>query len=296
MNLDRIRLFVKVAQLKNFSAAARSAGLSPAAVSKQVQLLEEELGVKLLHRTTRQVTLTEAGQGFFLRANSALGELTEAIEAAGEQQNVPKGVLRVGAPVAFGHMYLLPLMAKFALAHPEVQMDVTLDDRMMDPVAEGYDVVIRIGPLHDSTLVMKPLGLSPLLLVASHDYLKKAGVPKVPGDLKNHRMIAYSNNSGAFEWHYRGPKGETGHVRMEAAMKTNSADMMLMAARQGVGLTMLPKFLVEESLRDNKLVQVMPDYMQLHLRQVVALTLPGRQRTAKVQAFLKYLGELPKFG
>lgn len=296
MNLDRIRLFAKVAQLRSFSAAARSAGLSPAAVSKQVQLLEEELGVKLLHRTTRQVTLTEAGQVFYLRANAALLELTEAVESVGEQQDTPKGTLKVGAPVAFGHMYLLPLMARFARQYPEIVLDVDLDDRMMDPVAEGYDVVIRIGPLHDSTLVMKPLGLSPLLLVASPAYLGKAGWPKHPQEVKTHRMIAYSNYSGAFEWHYRGPDGEVGHVRMEAALKTNSADMMLAAARDGVGLTLLPKFMVQASLETGELVQVLAGYVPTQLRQVVALTLPTRHRTAKVQAFLEALSVLPKFG
>lgn len=296
MNLDRISIFVKVAQLKNFSAAARELGLSPAAVSKQVQLLEEELGIKLLHRTTRLVTLTEAGQGFFVRANTALNELSEAIELAGEQQHLPRGTLRVSAPVTFGHMFLMPLMAKFAEAYPEIVLEVSFDDRMVDAVAEGYDVIIRIGPMHDSSLMMKPLGMSPLLLVASPGYLKARGTPKTPGELKHHRLIGYSNIGGAFEWMYQGPKGEHGHIRAECALRTNSAEMMREAAVQGTGLVLLPKYMVGDRVERGALVHVMPEYSTVPLRQVVALMPPTRHRTAKVQAFLNHLTSLPKFG
>lgn len=295
MNLDRIALFLHVARLKNFSAAARELGLSTAAVSKQVQLLEEDLGIKLLHRTTRLVTLTEAGHGFFLRANAAVHELSEAIQQAGEKQNLPRGTLRVSMPVTFGHTYMLGLLNSFAEKYPDIILESTFDDRMVDPVAEGYDVVIRIGPMHDSSLMMKPLGLSPLLLVASPTYLKSAPALKTPNDLKNHRIIGYMGHGAAFEWTYQGPKNQNGHLRTDCTMRTNSAEMMLAAARAGNGITLLPKLLACIGLDAGDLVQVLPGYVTTPLRQIVALTAPSRQRTAKVQAFLGHLNDLPKF-
>ncbi|RYG60290.1 MAG: LysR family transcriptional regulator [Alphaproteobacteria bacterium] len=294
MNLDRIRFFLEVARLKNFSGAARGLGLSPAAVSKQVQLLEDELGVKLLHRTTRQVTLTEAGQAFFMRANTAFTELGEAIEQAGEQQNAARGLLRVSVPVTFGHMYMLPLLASFAEAYPEITLEASFDDRMVDVLAEGFDVVIRIGPMHDSTMVMKPLGLSPLVLVAAPGYLKTRGTPRLSADLKTHRLLGYTHHGGAFEWHYQTPDGAAGHVRAECAMRTNSASMMLAAAVQGQGIALLPKFALGGTLLNGELVQVLPDHVTVPLRQVVALTPSARHRSAKVQAFMKHLATLPK--
>ncbi|RYG60528.1 MAG: LysR family transcriptional regulator [Alphaproteobacteria bacterium] len=294
MNLDRIRFFLDVARLKNFSAAARGLGISVAAVSKQVQLLEDELGVKLLHRTTRQVTLTEAGQAFFMRANTALAELGEAIEQAGEQQNAARGLLRVSLPVTFGHMYMLPLLASFAEAYPEITLEASFDDRMVDVLAEGFDVVIRIGPMHDSTMVMKPLGLSPLVLVAAPGYLKTRGAPRQPADLKTHRLLGYTHHGGAFEWHYQTPDGVGGHVRAECAMRTNSANMLLAGAVQGQGIALLPKFVLGGTLLNGELVQVLPDHVTVPLRQVVALTPSARHRSAKVQAFMKHLGTLPK--
>lgn len=295
MNLDRISFFIKVAQLKNFSAAARELGLSPAAVSKQVQLLEEELGVKLLHRTTRQVALTEAGQGFFVRANTALAELGEAIALVGEQQHLPRGTLRISAPVTFGQMFMLPVLASFAEMYPDITLEVTFDDRMVDALTEGYDVVIRIGPMHDSSMMMKPLGLSPLMLVASPTYLKAHKMPKVPVDLKGHRLLGYVNHGGAFEWAYQGPDGQHGHVRAECVLRTNSGEMLLAAAIKGQGITLLPKFMLGGTLALGELVQVLPEYATIPLRQVVALTQPTRHRTAKVQAFLNHLAQLPKF-
>ncbi|PZP39101.1 MAG: LysR family transcriptional regulator [Pseudomonas fluorescens] len=296
MNLDRISLFVRVARLSSFSAAARELGHSAAAVSKQIMLLEDELGVKLLHRTTRQVTLTEAGQAFFLRSNAALNELNEAIEIAGEQQNTPRGTLRVSVPVSFGHQHMLPALSSFAEAYPEILLDVTFDDRMVDVVSEGFDVVIRIGPMHDSSMMMKPLGLSPLLLVASPTYLKTKGTPTVPNDLKHHQLIGFSQHGGAFDWTYQAPDGHQGHLRAECSLRTNFAEMMLSAAVHNQGIALLPKFALADHLSTGKLVQVLPTYPTVPLRQAVALTPPTRHRTAKVQAFLNHLGKtLPKF-
>lgn len=294
MNLERIRLFTAVASAKSFSAAARAQGMSPSAISQQVQLLESELGVKLLHRTTRQVTLTEAGQAFFLRSKSALAELTEAVELVGEQQHTPRGTLRISAPVAFGHMHLLPLLTGFAEKYPDVILETTFDDRMVDPVTEGYDILIRIGPLHDSTLIMKPLGLSPLLLAASPRYLATHGTPQHVNDLKGHRLLAYLLHGTMFEWQYQSPTGQTGHFRAEPALRTNATDLLLASAVQGLGIALLPQFALKSHLENGTLTQVLPTYSTVPLRQIVALTHATRHRTAKVQAFWQHLSTLSK--
>jgi DNA-binding transcriptional LysR family regulator len=144
--------------------------------------------------------------------------------------------------------------------------------------------------------MMKPLGMAPFMMVASPAYLRKAGVLKLPTDLKQHQIVGYANHGGAFEWTYQGPKGVQGHMRAECALRTNSAEMMREAVVQGLGVAMLPKFMVQPLIDEGVLAQVLPEYLCVPLRQVVALTPPTRHRTAKVQAFLTHLSSLPKFG
>lgn len=287
--LGRIEIFLEVAKLQSFAKAAKALGMTGPAASKQVMALEGELGVKLLHRTTRLVTLTEEGTEYYERARHALEELKDAAAEVQDRKSTPKGSLKINIPLSFGHQHLLPVIAGFAKKYPDVVMDVSLEDRMVDVIAEGFDLVIRIGALQDSTLISRHLADCPLLMVASPDYLRKYEMPKSPGNLKQHRIITFSNQGGVGEWKYKDRNGKIGTFRSGGHFRANTAEMMLQAALDGVGIVVLPIFAVSTYLQAGQLVLVLPEYEITPLRQIVALMPPNRYRSAKVQLFLDWL-------
>ncbi|MCE2926319.1 MAG: LysR substrate-binding domain-containing protein [Rickettsiales bacterium] len=287
--LSRIRVFVEVAKRKSFVAAGKALGITGPAASKQVMLLEDELGAKLLHRTTRVVTLTDEGAVYYERARVAIEELQDAADALRDVKSIPKGMLKISAPLSFGHQHLLPTFSGFAVKYPEIQMDVVLEDRAVDVVAEGFDIVIRIGVMKDSSLTMKPLAECPIVAVASPLYLKQHATIKAPNDLKVHRMIGYALAGSAVEWRYQHRKGKTGSVKTECVLRANTAEMMLQAALDGVGIAILPGFTVATYLKSGKLVRVLKDYESYPRRQIVALMPPDRHRSLKVKLFIEWL-------
>ncbi|NBO18513.1 MAG: LysR family transcriptional regulator [Proteobacteria bacterium] len=294
MQLGRVRIFVEVARQQSFAAAAAALGITGPAASKQVMALEDELGVKLLHRTTRKVTLTDEGAVYFERVKHALEELEEAAGEVRELRAAPKGVLKINAPLSFAHMHLLPVLSGFARKYPELCMDVSLEDRMVDVIADGFDVVIRIGVLHDSSLVMRPLAECPIVPVASPGYVRHHGAPGTPAELKRHRIIGYAYQGGQAEWKFRDAQGKTGTVRNECSFRANTAEMMLQAALDGVGIATLPLFVVATYVQAGQLVRLLPDYDTHPMRQIVALMPPSRYRSAKVKLFLNWLDEACK--
>ena len=285
----KIEIFLEVAWLQSFSKAAKALGITGAAVSKQVAALEEELGVKLLTRTTRMVSLTDEGAIYFERARHAMEELNEAAEQLRDMKATPKGVLKLSAPVSFGQAHLLPALSSFAKKYPDVILEVTFDDRMVDVMSEGFDMVIRIGAMVDSALAAKHLGNCPLLPVASPAYLKAHGLPQTPAELKQHRIISYSNQGVGFEWRYRGSNGKTGSVRAESMLRANSAEMMLQAALDGIGITVLPIFTVATHLKAGQLVRILPEYETDPERKITALMPPNRYRSTKVKLLLDWI-------
>lgn len=289
--LNHIEVFLEVARQQSFAKAAKTIGITGPAASKQVQALEEELGVRLLNRTTRLVTLTEEGAIYYDRARLAMEDLREAAELAQESKISPKGTLRVSAPLSFGQMHLLPLLSGFAKKYPDLTLDVSLDDRMVDVMKDGFDVVIRIGVPQDSTLMSRHLGEAPILLVASPAYLEAHGTPKTPDDLSHHRLIAYSYQGGTSEWRYRDPSGKNGAFRAEGHFRANTSDMMLQAALDSVGIALLPHFCVSIPLQSGQLVHVMPGYETTPLRHITALMPPNRHRSTRVRLFLDWLVE-----
>lgn len=292
--LNRLEIFLEVAKNQSFAVAARRLGISGAAASKQVMVLEEDLGVKLLHRTTRRVTLTEEGTRYYERTTHAMDELREAAEELREHRSTPKGSLKISVPLSFGHQHLLPALAGFAKKYPELRMDVALEDRAVDVIGEGFDVVIRIGAIRDSSLVMRQLALSPFYLVASPAYLAQYGAPRAPNDLKQHRMIAYSLHGGSMEWKYQSPKGAVATVKCTGVFRANTAEMMMEAALAGVGIALLPAFSCANHLHAGNLVALLPEYHSHPERQIVALMPPNRHRTAKVSLFLDWLEQACK--
>jgi DNA-binding transcriptional LysR family regulator len=292
--LGRIEIFLEVARQQSFAAAARCLGITGPAASKQVMTLEEELGVKLLHRTTRLVTLTDEGALYYERARLALEELKDAASQLQEMKSAPTGSLRINAPLSFGHLHLLPVLSGFAKQYPEVAMDISLEDRMVDVVAEGFDIVIRIGVPVDSSLISRKLADCPIYVVASPAYLAAYGTPQTPADIKRHRVIAYAHQGGGYEWKYRDAQGKTGSLRGEGSLRANTADMMVQAALDGVGIAMLPVFSVATLIRSGQLIRLLPDCETYPLRQILALMPPNRYRSAKIRLFLDWLASACK--
>ncbi len=264
LNLQQLSSFLAVVRAGSFVGAADDSGLSKAAVSRHVAELEEHLGVRLLHRTTRRLSLTDDGQRFHARSSeliAALEELeAETVSSGGEAT----GVLRINAPLTFGNLHLAPLWSRFMAAHPKVSLDITLNDRLVDLVEEGYDLAIRITNMTDSLLVSRRLATTRIVLCASPDYLATHAVPTHPRELAGHKIIAYSYWSAGDHWQFTGPDGDV-PVRVKPCIHTNSGDTCRTIALEHQGIILQPDFLVGRDLKQGTLVELMPDYRSIEL-------------------------------
>jgi DNA-binding transcriptional LysR family regulator len=254
--------FVAVVEAGSFVGAADALGLSKAAVSRQVGELERRLGTRLLHRTTRRLSLTDDGQLFHARAKEVLAAIDEAESEITSRSGEPSGLLRINAPLTFGVLHLAPLWGRFADAHPKVSLEIDLSDRIVDLVEEGYDLAVRITNLPSSQLVSRQLAKSRMVLCASPDYLARHGVPAHPRDLAAHRVISYSYWSTRDEWSFTGPDGEV-RVRTQPRIHANNGDTCRAAALDHQGIILQPDFLVGDDLRQGTLVELLPDYASL---------------------------------
>src|SRR5271166_1659494 len=221
--------FVAVVDEGSFVAAANVTGQSKAAVSRHVGELERRLGTRLLQRTTRRLSMTAEGQAFYARCKELLAAIDEAEAELTSTRSEPSGLIRVNAPLTFGVLQLAPLWGRFCDENPKVSLDVTLTDRVVDLVEDGFDIAVRISTLPSSTLVSRKLGSTRLLLCASNAYLEKHGVPRKPADLAAHRVISYTYLSTQDEWQFTGPSG-TENVRINACIHTNNGDTCRRAA------------------------------------------------------------------
>ena len=259
-NIQEMRSFIGVVEAGTFVGAADAIGLSKQAVSRHVAELERRLGVRLLHRTTRRLSLTEEGETFFLRARELLSEMDrlEADVASGSAE--PTGLLRINAPLTFGILHLAPLWGRFLTLYPQISLDVDLSDRLVDLVEEGYDLAVRISNLPSSTLVKRKLASTRMILCASPGYLEKNGVPATPDELKRHTMISYTYVTTGDEWSFTGPDGSRTRVRMNSRLHTNSGDTCRAAALEDHGVILQPDFLVAQDIRQGRLLELMPDH------------------------------------
>lgn len=261
---QQLNSFLAVVKAGSFVGAADALGLSKAAVSRHVAELEQRLGVRLLHRTTRRLSLTDDGQRFHARA----GELVEALQAleaeTASRGGEATGLLRINAPVTFGNLHLAPLWPRFTAAHPKVSLDITLNDRVVDLVDEGYDLAVRITPLANSQLVSRRLATTRIVLCASPGYLAAHGTPTHPRELVDHQVLAYSYWTTGDDWRFAGPDGEVA-VRVQPRIHTNSGDTCRIAALEHQGIILQPDFLVGPDLQAGTLVELMPDYRSIDL-------------------------------
>jgi DNA-binding transcriptional LysR family regulator len=282
MKLDGIATFVTVAESGSLSEAARRLRLSRSVVSERLAELEREVGAVLLRRTTRKLSLTEDGAAFLARASRIVREVEEAASELAERRGELVGPLRISAPVTFGRMHLGPAIFPFLARHPEIRLMLDLDDRRIDVTAEGYDAVVRHGPLPDSSLVAWRLATSRRVLVASPGYLARHGTPASPAELETHRGIFYSNR-GVEDWRFVGANGIT-IVRGAFGLGLNNGDMMRDAAIAGLGIMLAPAFIVGAAIRAGQL-RTIDIGVQAEPEAIYIAHPEGRHPSAKLRAF-----------
>jgi DNA-binding transcriptional LysR family regulator len=285
-----MRSFRKVLELGSFSAAARQLGLSKAAVSKQVSELESYLGATLIHRTTRRLHPTDAGQAYFESAVALLDELEAADAAVRHLQSEPSGTLRVSVPSAFGQVCLSAMLSELGRRHPKLTVSVEASDRLVDLVEEGFDAAIRIrATLPDSTLIAKRIRQIPIHVVAAPGYLKAHGTPQKPDDLSRHNCFIYTLSSRPFEWSFRGTGGSR-QVKVRGTIHANHGHLLLEPLRDGEGIAMLPEFLLAQDLEKGTLVPILTKFPADPLTLFVVYP-PSRHSSPKIRALVDIVGE-----
>lgn len=287
--LSSLKAFVKVVELGSFSEAGRQLRLSRSAVSKYIADLENDLGVQLLNRTTRQASPTENGQAYFERALSILADLDAADQMVAHQQSTPRGLLRVNAPMSFGTIKLGPALADFMALYPELQIQLVLTDEHVDPVQEGLDVTLRIAELESSSLIARKIMPIARVVCASPDYLATHGTPKHPSELRRHKLLTYGFLLTGNQWKLSGPDGDH-WVQPDWTLCANNAEVLRDAAVKHRGVALLPAFLAEQQLKSGALRIILPDYKS-PLIALYAIYPPTRHLTMKVRLFIDFLVE-----
>jgi len=254
LKLEFIQALAAIAETGSITGAARRLGISKSVVSERLRELERTLGAKLVHRTTRRLSLTDDGSAFYERAKRILREVDGAASELAQRRGTLTGPLRISAPVSFGSLHLGPVLFTFLAQHPDIELTLELDDRFVNILAEGYDAIVRHGPVHDKRIIVKRLDSSRRLLVASPDYIKRCGTPASLQELERYRGIIYSNR-GAADWRFRvGRKFTT--ARPAAALHVNNGLLMRDAAVAGLGIALLPTFFLEPPLKKGTLTVV----------------------------------------
>jgi DNA-binding transcriptional LysR family regulator len=278
--------FVKVVDVGGFAAAARKLDMSPSTVITHVRALEERLGVRLLNRSTRRVSLTEVGQAYYERCLQILADVDDAENVAQALQSTPRGTLRLNASVAIPP-FLAPVIAEFSSLFPDVAITMAMTDRMVDLVEEGFDLAIRTIATPDSSLIVRRIASFRLLVCAAPDYLAKHGTPQRPSDVANHNCLLYSYAPKDTEWTFIGPEGEQ-RIPVSGNLHSNSANALRLAAVHGQGLAILPSFLLVDEIRSGKLVPVLTEF--LREEHPISAIYPHRHHlSAKVRSFLDLL-------
>jgi DNA-binding transcriptional LysR family regulator len=281
-------VFAKVVEQGSFARAAERLSISTSACSRQVAELEAHLGSRLLHRTTRRLSLTESGQGFYERCVQLLADLEDAEIAAGESAAKPRGTIRLTTSINFGVRHVSPAIGEFLVKFPEVKFDVSLSDRIVDLVEEGYDLAIRIGSAGGDSVVARKLGASRIVACAAPAYLEARGVPKVPEDLARHTCLTYEYMPVRNVWQFRGKDGREHAVRISGPLHCNNGDLLAAAAVAGVGIVYEPEFILGPDIKAGRLVPILTSY-QSNPGPIYAVYPSRRYLTAKVRAFVDFL-------
>jgi len=278
--LAALEAFARVAETGSFSAAARALNLSKSLISRQISALEAELGARLIARTTRSLSLTEAGRGYYDQVARILAQMEEADLSVSQLQATPRGKLRVNAPMSFSLLRLAPVLPDFLALYPEIDVDIVMNDRRVDLMDEGFDLAIRLGRLADSSLVARKLGVMQRFIVGSPAYFARHKAPRTPADLHAHSCIRSRMPSGGiYQWEFE-RRGETVRVDGKGVLTLDEPNLMLEAARAGLGLAYLTEWNVAADLQAGTLVRVLADWTQP--MDGLCLYYPGRRHVPAV--------------
>ena len=294
-NLTGMAIFARVAEAKNFSEAARRLGLSKSVVSKQVARLERSLGARLINRTTRRLSLTEAGTAFYEHCARLVAE-AEAAELAVTRLSVtPRGVLRASSPAAFGHLHLAPAIPEFLHRFPEMAVELVMNDRMVDLAEEGFDIAIRLTEEPAPNLVARKIAPVRWVVCATPDYLRRHGKPKAPAELVKHNCLYYSYQGSGDLWRFSGPRGDVS-VSVSGNFRVNNSEAVREAALGHLGIALLPTFAAGQELQAGRLVPLLTDYGPLGAigKNVYCVYLSNRQVSPKLRAFVDFFAD--RFG
>ncbi|MET0613204.1 MAG: LysR family transcriptional regulator [Pseudomonas caspiana] len=294
--LQAMSVFVRVVETGSMTAAALECGMSTTMVGNHLRALEQRLGVSLLKRTTRRQGLTEFGATYYQRCVDVLALVADSEQLAAQSQDIPQGTLRITAPFTFGSESLAPALSEFIDRYPQIKLDIVWSNERMDLIGQGFDAAIRLGRLHSSSLIARPLQDYTLTLCAAPSYLKRRGIPLEPMDLQQHDCLAFAYPAGddwsAAEKHWRltGADGEV-RVPVSGPITMNTSAGLHKAARAGAGIVMMPDALVREDLADGRLIALLPDY-QLPCRPMHLLYAQDRYRSPKLRSFVDFVMEL----
>src|SRR5216683_4454139 len=287
-DLEGLAIFAKVAETRSFAAAAAELNLSKATVSKAVSRVETKLRTQLFNRTSRRIALTDAGRQLSSRAAHILAEGEAAEDEALARTTAVRGPVRLAAPMSFGVLHLAPLLPEFLATHPEVSIDLHLNDAMVDMIGDGFDAAIRIAALPDSSLIVRRLCGMPRYLVGSPSYLKKHGRPHHPLRLAQHPCIGYAYTVTPDTWRFTHKNGKTATVRPSGPLRVNNGDAMMPALIAGTGLGILPEFILRDALADGRLERLLPDW-SVPSGSVYWVTPPGGRRPKRVDVLGEFL-------
>ncbi len=286
--LAATRIFVQVVDAGSFARAADALDVSNAVVTRQVAALEAHLGARLLHRTTRRMSLTEAGEDFHARARSILEQFAEAEAVAAQGARSPVGLLRLSAPLSYGISHLAPLLARFHERYPHLRLDVDLSDRLVDLANEGVDIALRIATRLDPGVVSRRIVALDAVVCAAPAYLQRRGRPGVPAELTNHDTLSFSYLWAGDEWPFIGADGRREQVRVHPNVHSSNGELLRELAIAGAGIILQPRFIVAQALRAGTLVCVLEQYRTLDLN-LYAVYLSQRHLPNKVRVFIDFL-------
>jgi len=288
-DLERMAIFARVVETKSFSEAARRLKLSKSLVSKQVTQLEKSVGARLLNRTTRAMSLTEAGAVFYEHCARIVEELEAGKRAIGQLRSEPRGLLRISASVAFGTLHVAPALPDFLARYPEVRIDMEIMDRFVDLAEERFDVAVRIAQDPGQNLAARRLAAVNRKICATPGYFKRHGVPKAPRDLERHNCLTYTYFNPRDPWRLKGPDGEIS-VAASGNLRLNDDEALSEAVLKGLGIAILPTFIIGKDLQAGRLKAVLSDYVAPE-RHIYAVYLPTRHVAPTVRAFIDFLLE-----